>query len=114
MDCPGNTLVGILRPDFYFLLAWFSTTLVLRLLFEILGKLTHLEVASPFQWVGGFFLGGVRYFLFFSMISYFLMLIPVDWIQQSYRVQSWSGQFVAQIPAKIHDGINGVIPQKKT
>ncbi len=99
---------------FTFLLAWLATTLVLRLLFEILGKLTHLEVASPFQWVGGFFVGGVRYLLFFSMFSYFLVLIPVDWIQQSYRVQSWSGQIVAQIPAKIHDGINGVIPQRKT
>ena len=99
---------------FTFLLGWLATWIVLRLLFEILGRLTHLEVASPFQWVGGFFVGGVRYLLLFSMLSYLLVLSPLDCIQQSYRVQSWSGQTVAQIPAKIHDWINGVILQRKT
>ena len=99
---------------FTFLIGWLASWIVLRLLFEILGRLTHLEVAAPLQWVGGFFVGGVRYLLFFSMLSYFLVLFPLDWIQQSYRVQSWSGPTVAQIPAKIHDWVNGIVLFRKT
>ena len=68
---------------FAFLVAWIATWVVLRLLFEILGRLTHLQVASPIQWIGGFFVGGLRYLLFFSMLSYFLVLFPLDWIQRS-------------------------------
>lgn len=79
--------------------SWFS----LRLLFEIVGKLVRLEVATPFQLAGGLLLGAVRYFLFFSMISYFLMLFPLDFIHRSYQVQSWSGQVITQTAPKIHD-----------
>ena len=99
---------------FTFLAAWLVSWLVLRLLFEILGRLIHLQVASPFEWVGGFFVGGLRYLLFFGMVSFFLVLFPLDWVQRSYRVQSWSGQVVAQIPAKIHDWVNTVILQRKS
>ncbi len=95
---------------FTFLIGWIATWLVLRLLFEILGKLAHIEVATPIQWVGGFFVGGLRYFLFFCMLSYFLTLFPLDWIQRSYKVESWSGQTVSQIPAKIHETVSRVIP----
>ena len=98
---------------FTFLVGWLASALVLRLLFEILGRLIHLEVASPFQWIGGFFVGGLRYFLLFSMVSFFLVLFPLDWLQRSYRVQSWSGPFVAQLPAKIHDEVNTVILQRR-
>lgn len=84
------------------LVSWF----VLRLLFEIVGRFAHLEVASPFQWVGGMVVGGVRYFLFFSLVSYFLVLFPLDWIHRSYQVQSWSGQTLSQTPSKIHGWIN--------
>ena len=83
-----------------------ASWLVLRLLFEIMGKLVHLEVASPFQWVGGILVGGVRYFVFFSLVSYFLVLFPLDWIHRSYQVQSWGGQILSQIPPRIHDWIN--------
>ena len=84
------------------LLSWF----ILRLLFEIVGKLIHLEVANPFQAVGGLLLGGARYFLFFAFLSYFLLLFSSDWIHRSYQVQSWSGQTLVQIPLKIHDWIH--------
>ena len=85
-------------------LSWFS----LRLLFEIMGRVVHLEVAAPFQMVGGVLLGGLRYFLFFSLISYLLILSPLDFIHRSYQVQSWSGQTLAQIAPKIHDFVKGL------
>lgn len=87
--------------------------LLLRLLFEILGRLASLQIASPFQEIGGFLIGGGRYFIFFSLLSYFLLLFPLDWIHQSYQVQSWSGQIVAQVPSKIHDWVNGVVLRRR-
>ena len=95
---------------FTFIFIWFLGGLVLRLLFEIVGKLVNLQIASPFQWIGGLFLGVIRYFLFFSMISFFLMLLPVDWLHHSYKVQSWSGQILIQTPSQIHDRINRLLP----
>ena len=94
---------------FTFAAVAFVSWLVLRLLFEILGRLAHLEVASPLQWVGGILVGGVRYFLFFSLVSYFLVLFPLDWIHRSYQVQSWSGQTLSQIPPKIHGWLNEAV-----
>lgn len=90
------------RPVTFALLGFLSW-LTLRLLFEIIGKLIHLEVASPFQWLGGTVVGGIRYFLFFSLISYLLVLFPLDFIQRSYQVQSWSGGTLTQVPVKIYD-----------
>ena len=89
-------------------LAGFLSWLCLRLLFEILGKLVQLQVVAPFQALGGLLIGGVRYFIFFSLISYLLLLFPLDWIHNSYQVQSWSGQTLAQIPAKIYETVKGL------
>lgn len=97
---------------FTFAVVAFVSWLVLRLLFEIVGKLVHLEVARPFQWVGGILVGGMRYFLFFSIVSYFLVLFPLDWIHRSYQVQSWSGQTVSQIPSTIHSWLNEFVLRK--
>ncbi len=90
-----------------FALLGFASWFLLRILFEIIGQFIHLEVASPLQMLGGVFIGGLRYFLFFSLVSYLLLLFPLDWIQQSYQVQSWSGRPVAQIPVKIHEWMRG-------
>lgn len=95
---------------FTFISLWFVTGLVLRLLFEIIGRLVHLQIAAPFEWLGGLLVGAVRYFLFFSMISYFLVLLPMDWMQSSYKVQSWSGPILIQTPFKIHQVINRFLP----
>jgi len=88
--------------------SWF----VLRLLFEIAGRLARLEVAIPLQWTGGGLVGSVRYFLFFSLVSYFLLLFPLDWIHRSYQVQSWSGQTLSRVPSKIHTGLNKFVLRK--
>jgi uncharacterized membrane protein required for colicin V production len=91
-------------------LSWFS----LRLLFEIGGKLAHLQVFAPFEAILGALVGGVRYFLFFSLISYWLVLLPLDWIHRSYQVQSWSGQKLVQLPANLHAWVKGLIVRKLT
>ncbi len=98
---------------FTFIFLWFLSGLVLRLLFEIIGRLVHLQIAAPFEWMGGLLGGGVRYFLFFSMVSYFLILLPLDWMQSSYKVKSWSGPTLIQVPVKIHEGINRLLPFHK-
>lgn len=99
---------------FIFAVIWFLSWLVLRLFFEILGRLAHLEVAVPFQWVGGVLIAAARYFILCGMISYFLVLFPLDWIQRSYKVQSWSGQMLSQIPPKIHGWVNKVVGLRRS
>lgn len=94
---------------FVFALLGFLSWLSLRLLFAIMGKLIHLEVATPLQIVGGAVVGLVRYFIFFCFISSFLILFPLDWIHRSYQVQSWSGKTLAQVGPKIHGSIKGLV-----
>lgn len=89
-------------------LAWLS----LRLLFEILGKLIHLEVANPFQILGGLLIGGARYFLIFALISYLFILFPLDWIHRAYQVQSWSGPFLTELPPKIYAWTKSTVVSK--
>ena len=98
---------------FTFAALGFLSWLLLRLLFGIVGKLIHLEVAAPLQIAGGFFLGGVRYFFFFCFVSYLLALFPLDFIHRSYQVQSWSGQTVSQIPEKLHEWVRGIWLQQR-
>lgn len=99
------------RPLTFALLSFLSW-LALRLLFEILGKLVQLQVATPFQIVGGLLVGPVRFFLIFGLVSCALILLPLDWIHRSYQVQSWSGQALTQVPPQIHDWIKGVVVRK--
>lgn len=98
---------------FTFLFVWFLSALVLRLLFEILGRLVHLQIAAPFEWLGGLLIGAARYFLLFCMLSYFFILLPLDWTQTSYKVKSWSGPTMIKVPAKIHETINRFMPFSK-
>lgn len=90
-------------------LVWFVCWLCLRMVFEILGKLIHLEVSAPFEAIGGVAIGGARYILFFSLLSFFLMLFPLDWIHRSYQVHSWSGQTLTEIPRQIHEWTRGFL-----
>lgn len=99
------------RPFMFGLVAVINWV-ALRLLFEILGKFIHLQIANPFQILGGLMIGAFRYFLIFSLISYTLVLFPPDWVNRAYRVQSWSGHVLTQFPQKIHSWINGVIVPK--
>ena len=87
---------------FTFAVVGFASWFALRLLFEILGKFFSLQVAAPFQILGGALLGAVRYLIFFSLISYLLTLFPVDFLHRSYQVQSWSGHNLVEVPGKIH------------
>lgn len=95
---------------FTFLFVWFLSALILRLSFEIAGRLLHLEISAPFEWLGGALVGGARYFLFFSLFSYFLVLFPADWNQSSYKVKSWSGPVLIQTPTQIYEGVNRFLP----
>lgn len=102
--CP-ETYARVMTFALLGFLSWF----LIRIVFEIIGKFMHLEIASPFKWIFGFFLGGLRYLLFFSLISYLLMLLPIDWIHRSYQVQSWSGQRLVQLPVTLYQGVKGFL-----
>ena len=90
----------------------FASWFLLRLSFEIIGKFIHLEIVKPFQILGGALIGGLRYALFFSFISYLLVLLPLDWIHRSYEVQSWSGQTLRQIPPQVYEGVKEFVFRK--
>jgi uncharacterized membrane protein required for colicin V production len=101
-------------------LTWFVCWLCLRMIFEIVAKLLHLEVSAPLEAFGGLALGAVRYALFFSLLSFFLVLFPLDWIHQSYEVHSWSGPRIVQVPPTIYQTVRevlvgvGVMKKEKT
>ena len=73
-----------------------------------LGKLIHLSMAPPLEIMGGILLGALRFSLFFCMISYFLMLFPLDFLHHAYQIQSWSGHTLVRAAPKIHERIKGL------
>lgn len=90
---------------------WFLT----HFLFKSLGKLACLQIMSPFEAILGSLAGGIRFLIFFGLVSYLLVLFPLDWLQRSYKVQSWSGQMLVEMPVRIHEWVRHmVIRQFKT
>jgi len=87
------------------LLTWF----IVHLSFKSMGKWVRLQIAAPFEAVFGALVGGVRFFIFFGLISYLLTLFPLDWLQRSYKVQSWSGQMLIQVPTQIHGWVRNLV-----
>lgn len=76
------------------LILWFTFTL-LSLIVDVLFK-------QPLNNIGGALAGGLQFILFLGLISEFLILFPVPFIQESFLQKSISGPYLIQICEQVH------------
>ncbi|GEM_PF-1630926 len=79
------------------------SVLALRLFFKILGTLVSLKFMTGISRVGGALTGALRWILTFSLLSYFILMLPLNSIKNSFTAErSWSGPFFAQTSQKFY------------
>lgn len=82
-----------------------------RLFFRILGMIVSLKFMDIISRAGGAVVGAVRYVLTFSLVSYFLLQIPLNFFANSYTFdRSWSGPFFAQTSEKYYRLVTYYMP----
>lgn len=88
---------------FSFLGIAIGSVLALRLFFKVLGTLVSLKFMNAISRTGGAAVGALRFIFIFSLLSYFLLLLPLGFFQNSYTAErSWSGPFFAQTSEKFY------------
>ncbi len=90
-----------------------GSVLVLRLFFKLLGTIVSLKFMNAISRSGGAAAGALRFILAFSLLSYFLLLLPLGFFQNSYTAErSWSGPFFAQTSEKFYHFVTYYLPFK--
>lgn len=75
----------------------------LRLFFNVLGTFVSIQFMAVVSRLGGGVAGCLRLMLFFSLVSYFLLMLPLDFFKNSFGTdRSWSGPFFAQASEKFY------------
>ena len=86
----------------FFLLA-IGTTLVANLILSLCAKLVKVEFVYALERIGGLGIGACRYVLLFSLVSFFITLLPLPVIEELYSTQSLGGDMILQLCSSVHD-----------
>lgn len=87
--------------------------LVMKLFFKITGTLVSLKFMAAISRVGGGLIGILRFILTLSLLSYFLLMLPLDFFRSSFTFErSWSGPFFAQTSEKFYRFTTYYVPFK--
>lgn len=99
----ANSFVPLFPAEMIsFVLIILVTLIAARFLFRVLENLVTATCVRPLDVGGGMFLGAVRYFLLFAIISYGLLMFTSPYLHESYSFRSLSGPFIEQVCDKIY------------
>ena len=88
-----------------------SSIIVVKLFVKILGAVVTFKFMSGVSRIGGAILGMLRLILGFSLLSCFLLMIPLDFFTNSFSAErSLLGPFFAQTSEKFHRFTTYYIP----
>ena len=76
--------------------------LILWFIFKLLSLIVDVLFKQPLNNIGGALAGGLQFILFLGLISEFLMLFPIPFIQESFIHKSISGPYLIQACEHIH------------
>lgn len=93
--------VQILHVVMFMLIAIVSI-LIVRFMFQLLSLIVDVSFKQPLNNIGGGLIGGLRFVLFVGLISEFLMLFYIPFIQESFQQKSISGPYLIQICEHVH------------
>jgi uncharacterized membrane protein required for colicin V production len=72
-------------------------SLIFKLLLVIFNKVVTIQFVYFIERVGGAFIGGLRYVLFFAYIANLVLLWPSDYIKPFFSDKSFAGPVIMQI-----------------
>lgn len=87
--------------------------LALKIFFNLAGTVVTFKFMGAISRVGGALAGAARCVLAFSLMSALLLMIPMNFFQNSYSAErSWSGPFFAQTSVKFYRWVVHYLPVK--
>jgi len=86
------------------------TLAAIQFLARLIEGLIKVTYARPLDLGGGMLLGAVRYYLFFALISYGLLMFSSPYLHESYSSGSFSGPFVEKTCTTIYDTVLRFVP----
>lgn len=78
------------------------SVLILRFTFKLLSLIVDVLFKQPLNNIGGALAGSLQFILFLGLISEFLILFPISFIQESFLQRSISGPYLVQICEQVH------------
>ena len=88
---------AVAEPIAFFLLSvflWFSVSWCIN----AFGKIFKVEAQGILKTLGGMILGGLHMMLFLSFLSQFILFLPIDALQDSFKTgKSYSGHTIVRI-----------------
>jgi uncharacterized membrane protein required for colicin V production len=79
---------------------------------QIISLVATLEFKPMVSNIGGALLGGLHFILFLSLLSSFIVLIPVPFIQESWTSRSMSGPYLLEASKKANKIISPWLPKE--
>lgn len=91
----------IMHAIMFALLAVLSV-FILHFTFKLFSLIVDVLFKQPLNNIGGALVGGLQFILFLGLISEFLILFPIPFIQESFQQKSISGPYLIQICGQVH------------
>ncbi len=96
---PAQILEIVLFPLFAI-----GSIILVRFLFQLLAFFATVDFKPPFNGVGGALVSGFQFLLLLGLVTSFLALFPVPFIQETFTAdRSFSGPYLAQSSKEVHN-----------
>ncbi len=80
---------------------------IAALIFKLLRRFFHAQVAAPLRYAGGALLGGFHLLIIFSFICQAILLLPYRQPKKAFESgASYSGRYIADLAPRIHDMVS--------
>lgn len=80
-----------------------GSIVLIHFLFQLLTLIATVDFKAPINNVGGALLSGFQWILFLGLVSSFLLLFPLPFIQDTFHNRSLSGPYLAESSGQVHD-----------
>ena len=79
-----------------------GSIVILRFLFRLLALVASVDFKSPLNNVGAAIVGGLQFMLLLGLVSYFLTLFPIPFLQETFNGRSISGPYLVASNQYVH------------
>jgi len=94
-----------------FVLLTLVTYFVSKFFIQLVGKLLNIQITDLIDKSLGALTGAVYCALYVSFISYFLLLLPSEWLHETFEKNNLSGPFLMDFAPLVHKTAHVVIPE---
>ncbi len=74
----------------------------IRFLFKFLSLIAGVTFKQPINSLGGALIGGLAFILFLTLVSEFIMMFNIPFIQESFTAKSLTGPYLVETCEQVH------------